>query len=261
MTDQNFLLNIENITASINNNIILKNLSLSIKEEGEIHILMGPNGSGKSTLSKLIVGHPLYELEEGNILYKDYTNNIINLTDLEIHERALNGIFLGFQHPIEISGITNIDFLREIYNQNLLVQQNKNTLTPIEFEAMVKPLLQQVNLQPEFLYRSINEGFSGGEKKRNELLQLLLLKPKLIILDEIDSGLDIDSMELTSKLVSTLLDTNSSLILISHYTNFIRGFLKLGKKFFIHVLQKGSIVKSGDETLLNQIEAQGFNSI
>ena len=239
------ILKINNLTTSIKHTPVLKNLSFEIQNEGEIHIIMGPNGCGKSTLSKTLTGHPSYIIENGEILFKNIKGEVINLLELEPNERALNGIFLGFQNPIEITGISNLDFLKEIYNQHAEYRNEETYDNTFMFESKITQLLQKVNLSSHFLYRNVNEGFSGGEKKRNELLQLLLIKPKLIILDEIDSGLDIDSMEIALNLIQTLLEQNSSIILISHYTNFIKKVFNLNKPFKIYQIQNCKIVQLG----------------
>lgn len=257
------LLEIIDLNVKIGKTKILKNLSLTIENEKEIHVIMGRNGSGKSTLAKAIVGHPNYIIEKGEIFFKDSQEKIKKIKNLEPNEISLNGIFLAFQHPIEIYGIKNIEFLKEIYNQKA-EYKHTNKITNISvFEEKIKPLLKQINLDSKFLYRDVNVDFSGGEKKRNELLQLLLLKPQLIILDEIDSGLDIESMELTSKLILNNLTSNnkSSVILISHYTTFIKQFLTENKniKIIIHIMENGTIKKTGGPELLEKIEKQGFN--
>ena len=253
------VLNITNLTTSINQSPVLKNLSFQIPKEGEIHIIMGPNGCGKSTLSKTLTGHPSYVVEKGEILFKNVKNEVINVLELTPNERALNGIFLGFQNPIEITGISNLDFLKEVYNQHAQYRNEEIYENTFLFENKINNLLQQVNLSSNFLYRNVNEGFSGGEKKRNELLQLLLIKPKLVILDEIDSGLDIDSMEIALNLIKTLLENNSSIILISHYTNFIKKIFTFNKSVKIYKMQNGEILQEGGIELVDQIEKSGFN--
>jgi len=251
------LLQIQNLNISIEKTRIINHLEFSIENKGEIHILMGPNGSGKSTLTKAIVGHPDYEIN-GNILFNTTDQGLISLSDLSPYDRALKGIFLGFQYPVEINGITNIEFLKEMYNQHAKHNNSLKQLTSLEFEEKVRELALEVNLNPKFLYRNVNEGFSGGEKKRNELLQLLLIQPKLIILDELDSGLDINSMELTVKLLQKLAKENSSILIISHYTSFINQFYTHNFEPCIHLMQNGKIVKTGKRELLNKIEKEGF---
>lgn len=252
------LLEYKNVTAGINTKTILKNFSFKINTAGELHVIMGENGCGKSTMSKLLVGHPTYEVKNGQLLYETENKKIINLVELEPPERSLLGLFLGFQSPVEITGISNLDFLYEIYNQHATAQNRPIYENKFDFERYLIPFLQEVNLDQSFLYRNINEGFSGGEKKRNELLQLLLLNPKVVILDEIDSGLDINSMNIAANIIRKLVKNNTSIILISHYTNFIKQFKELENKLTIHIMKNGRIERSGNLDLLHQIEKEGF---
>jgi len=204
------ILEIKNLKASINNNEILQSLNLTVNR-GEIHAIMGPNGSGKSTFSKIIAGHPAYEVLDGDIIFKGSS-----ILDLDPEERSHLGIFLAFQYPIEIPGVSNEDFLRLAYNskQKFL---NKPEVDPIEFFSIINEKLKLVNMSSVFLSRNVNEGFSGGEKKRNEILQMILLESELSILDETDSGLDIDALKIISKGINTFMDSNKAIILITHY--------------------------------------------
>lgn len=212
---------------------------------------MGSNGSGKSTLSNVIAGHPSYEILQGNIVFKD---QIIN--ELDPHIRSLLGIFLCFQTPVEIQGVKNIDFLRKISNTRRKYL-NKQTMDPLDFYFYINEKIQSVGLDASFLSRNINEGFSGGEKKRNELLQLIVTEPELCIFDEIDSGLDIDSIKNLSTLINQQIHNNTGVIIITHYKKLI-DILHPNK---IHVMKNGTILKTGDISLATMIENEGFSSI
>jgi len=239
---------INNLFAAINSKLILNNFNLQINK-GEIHAIMGPNGSGKSTLAKAITGHHDVTVKKGQIILED---QIIN--DLKIEERALAGIFLGFQYPTEIPGLNNQDFLRLIYNSKAK-HLNKPELDPFDFDEFIKEKLSLINLSSTFLERSVNEGFSGGEKKRNEILQMAVLEPKLAILDEIDSGLDIDALREISLAINNLRNKENSLILITHY----QRLLDFIQPDFIHVMKNGSIIETGDKTLALELEKKGYD--
>jgi len=243
------LLTIKNLEASIDNVQILKNLNLKI-ENNEIHVIMGPNGSGKSTLSKVLAGHPSYEVNNGKVKFcgKD-------LLELEPEIRAHEGLFLAFQYPIEISGVTNYDFLRIAYNekQKYLKQEE---LDPLEFMGLTQKVLEKLDMSPSFLNRNLNEGFSGGEKKRNEILQMLLLNPRLVILDEIDSGLDVDALKIICDGILKNLDKKASLIVITHYPK-ILSYLK---PKFVHIMTDGRIIKTGNLELVEKLEEQGYSA-
>jgi len=241
------ILEIKNLKASINNIEILKGLNLTINE-GEIHAIMGPNGSGKSTFSKVIAGHPAYQVLSGEILYKG--QNIINF---EPDQRSHLGIFLAFQYPIEIPGVSNEDFLRLAYNSRLK-SNNEVEIDPIEFLSLITEKLKIVDMSSTFLSRNVNEGFSGGEKKRNEILQMALLNPDLAILDETDSGLDIDALKIISKGINTYMNQNKSIILITHY----QRLLDYVKPDYIHVMQEGKIIKTGNSQLAKELEKKGY---
>ena len=243
------LLEIRNLHANINNNKILKGVNLSIFE-GEIHAIMGTNGSGKSTLSKVIAGHPSYDVIEGEILFQGK-----NICDLDPDLRSHLGLFLAFQYPVEIAGVDNQEFLEAIYNAKQ-VSMNLPKANPLFFYELLREKLKMVNLDESFISRNVNEGFSGGEKKRNEILQFALLDSILGILDETDSGLDIDALKSISKTINILMENkNKSIILITHY----KRLLEYIKPDFIHVMQDGQIVKTGDATLANLLEEKGYD--
>jgi Fe-S cluster assembly ATP-binding protein len=246
------ILEILNLEASIGLKKIIKNFNLKI-DENQIHLIMGPNGSGKSTLSKILAGHPSYFVNSGTILYCGE-----NLLEKEIDRRAQQGLFLAFQYPLEISGITNYDFLRSIYNQKQKYL-GKVEIDPLEFLKIVQPFLEKLKINSEFLNRNLNEGFSGGEKKRNEILQMLLLEPKLIILDEIDSGLDIDAIKtIFEGILSTMKDLskNCSLLVITHNPKILTYFLP----DYVHIMLDGKIIKTGNTELVTFIDNFGYES-
>jgi len=247
---KNIILDIQNLEASIENKKILKDLTLKINEN-EIHVIMGPNGSGKSTLSKIIAGHPSYLVEKGTIefLKKD-------LLELSPEERSHEGVFLAFQYPVEISGVTNYDFLRLAYNEKQKYLKLPE-LTPLEFMGLVEIRLKQLKMPLEFLNRDLNQGFSGGEKKRNEILQMLLLNPDLVILDELDSGLDIDAIKIICETITKNLSPKTSLIVITHYPR-ILNYLKPD---FVHIMMNGKIIKTGNLELVELLENEGYENI
>lgn len=241
------MLEIKNLNVEINEQSILKGINLSVKA-GEIHAIMGPNGSGKSTLSKVLAGHPSYAVTHGEVNYLE--QNLLLLTP---EERARAGVFLSFQYPVEIPGVTNINFLKASVNA-VRKGQNKKPLDAIEFLSFIREKCQLLDMDESFLYRSINEGFSGGEKKRNEILQMAALEPKLSILDETDSGLDIDALRVISKGVNALRSPERSMILVTHY----QRLLDYIEPDFIHVLVNGRIIMSGDKTLALELEKKGY---
>ena len=243
------LLDIKNIEASIGSKKIIKDFNLTIKEN-EIHVIMGPNGSGKSTLSKILAGHPSYSVDAGSISFCKE-----DLLEMSPETRSHEGIFLAFQYPIEISGVTNYDFLRIAYNEKRKYQI-KSELDPLEFMELTQNTIKKLKMKPEFLNRNLNEGFSGGEKKRNEILQMLLLDPKLIILDEIDSGLDIDAIKVICDSIVNNLTEDSSLIVITHYPK-ILNYLK---PTHVHIMIEGKIVKTGNLELIDYLEKEGYES-
>ena len=244
---KNLLLDIQRLYASINTKEIIKNLDLKIYEN-EIHVIMGPNGSGKSTLSKIISGHPSYNITDGEINFLSK-----NLFDLSPEERSHEGIFLAFQYPLEISGVTNYDFLCLAYNEKQK-SLNRKEVTPLEFFEIIEKYLKELKMSQEFLSRDLNEGFSGGEKKKNEILQLLLLKPKLILLDELDSGVDMDAIKVICETLVNNREEGTSILLITHYPR-ILSYLKPN---YIHIMIDGKIVKTGNLELIDQLEAEGY---
>jgi len=241
------LLEVKNLHVSINDNEILKNLNLTINK-GEIHAIMGPNGSGKSTFSKVLAGHPAYSISNGDILFKGSS-----ILDLEPEQRSHLGIFLAFQYPIEIPGVSNEDFLRLAYNSKQKFY-NKPEIDPIEFLSVINEKLKLVSMSPVFLSRNVNEGFSGGEKKRNEILQMILLDSELAILDETDSGLDIDALKTISMGINNFMDSSKSILLITHY----QRLLDYIKPDYVHVIQNGKIVKTGSAELAKELESKGY---
>lgn len=241
------MLEIKDLHASINNISILNGVNLSIKA-GEIHAIMGPNGSGKSTLSKVIAGHPSYKITKGEILYKKE-----DISDLDPNSRSHKGIFLAFQYPVEIPGVNNEDFLRLAYNSKQKAL-NQREVDPIQFLEVISKNLEIVKLDTTFLYRNLNEGFSGGEKKRNEILQFAVLDSELGILDETDSGLDIDALKTISDAINHLMNKNKSIILITHY----KRLLEYIKPDFIHVMRNGKIIKTADASFVDLLEEKGY---
>jgi Fe-S cluster assembly ATP-binding protein len=241
------ILEVQDLEAKINDVNILKKFNLTI-QTGEIHAIMGPNGSGKSTFSKVLAGHPAYQITNGLIRYK---GELIN--DWEPEKRAHAGIFLAFQYPIEIPGVSNEDFLRLSYNAKRKAH-GLDEITPIEFLEIITKKLEIVEMDPVFLNRNVNEGFSGGEKKRNEILQFATLDSDLAILDETDSGLDIDALKTISKAINKLMTENKSVILITHY----KRLLDYIKPDFIHVMRNGKIIKTGNFELANILEEKGY---
>ena len=241
------ILEIKNLKACINNNEILQGLNLTINR-GEVHAIMGPNGSGKSTFSKIVAGHPAYEVLSGDILFKGSS-----ILDLDPEERSHLGIFLAFQYPIEIPGVSNEDFLRLAYNskQKFL---NKPEVDPIEFFSIINEKLKLVNMSSIFLSRNVNEGFSGGEKKRNEILQMILLDSEVCILDETDSGLDIDALKIISTGINNFMNENKSIVLITHY----QRLLDYINPTYVHVMQDGKIIKTGSADLAKELENKGY---
>ena len=243
------ILKVTELEASIDQKEIIKKLNLEVYEN-EIHVIMGPNGSGKSTFSKLLVGHPSYSIQHGQIEFENQ-----NLLEMTPEVRSHKGLFLAFQYPIEIAGVSNYDFLRIAYNekQKFLTQPELN---PLEFMGFVENLLTKLKIKPEFLHRNLNEGFSGGEKKRNEILQMLLLNPKLIILDEIDSGLDIDAIKIICEGIIKNKDPKASLIVITHYPK----ILEYLKPTYIHIMKEGKIIKTGGLSLVETLEKEGYQA-
>ena len=246
-------LEIKDLHISIDGKQILTGLNLGL-DKGEVHAIMGPNGSGKSTLANAIMGHPKYSIDSGDILVKG--ESILNLSnDL----RARKGLFLGFQYPTEIPGVGYSHFLRNAYNtlnKSLGEEQNREVfITVREFHEYVKKNLDAVGLDPSFLSRYLNEGFSGGEKKRSEVMQMLVLKPNIAILDEPDSGLDIDSVKSVAEAINQLIDTGAGVLVITHYARILRYLKKLDH---VHVVARGKVIKSGGKELSEELEAKGY---
>ncbi|MEX0823924.1 MAG: Fe-S cluster assembly ATPase SufC [Balneolaceae bacterium] len=226
---------------------ILKGVNLTINK-GEIHALMGPNGSGKSTLSKIVAGHPEYEVTKGDIIY-----NGESILELDPDERAHAGIFLAFQYPVEVPGVTNNTLLRESYN-TIAASRGREELDPLEFDDYARTKLELVQMNPDFLERSVNTGFSGGEKKRNEIFQMAVLEPRLSFLDETDSGLDIDALKIVADGINKLHGDEDSVVLVTHY----QRLLNYIEPDFVHVMMGGRIIKSGDKSLAIKLEEQGY---
>ena len=241
------ILEVKDLYVSINENEILKNLNLKINK-GEIHAIMGPNGSGKSTFSKVLAGHPAYSISTGDIFF-----NGSSILNLEPEQRSHLGIFLAFQYPVEIPGVSNEDFLRLAYNSKQQFYK-KPELDPIEFANIINEKLETINMLPKFLTRNVNEGFSGGEKKRNEILQMILLDSQLAILDETDSGLDIDALKTISIGINNFMNHSKAILLITHY----QRLLEYIKPTYVHVMQNGKIVKTGSFELAKELENKGY---
>jgi Fe-S cluster assembly ATP-binding protein len=244
------MLEIKNLHAKIEGREILRGINLTINA-GEIHAMMGPNGSGKSTLAKVLAGHPDYEVTAGEVLYFGK-----NLLELEPDERARAGVFLAFQYPIEIPGVSNANFLRMAYNEKAK-HEGKDELDPLEFDDLLQEKIKVVEMDKSFINRAVNEGFSGGEKKRNEILQMAVLEPKLAVLDETDSGLDIDALRVVAGGVNKLAHKDNAILLVTHY----QRLLDYIEPHFVHVLYQGRIVKSGDKELARELEKKGYDWI
>ena len=241
------MLSIKNLHASVEGKEILKGINLEIKA-GEVHAIMGPNGSGKSTLSQVLAGNEAFEVTEGEI-----TLNGDNLLELETEERAREGIFLAFQYPVEIPGVSNLQFLRTAVNA-MRQHKGQDEMNAAEFMKLAKEISKQVDLDPAFLKRGVNEGFSGGEKKRNEIMQALLLQPKLAILDETDSGLDIDALKVVSDGVNALRAEDRAILMGTHYQRLLNHIVP----DYVHVLAGGKIIKSGGRELALELEERGY---
>lgn len=244
------IMKIENLQAKIGEKQILKGLNLEL-EPGKVHAIMGPNGAGKSTLSKALVGHYDIELTGGDIIYKGKS-----IREMEPEERALEGIFLSFQHPVEIPGVNNAYFLRTALNAKRK-HEGKDELNAAEFLRLMKSHLEMLGMKSDMISRSLNEGFSGGEKKRNEILQMLILEPEVIILDEIDSGLDIDALRAVSEGINKMKDGKRSFLVITHYSR----ILDYIQPDYIHVLKEGRIIKTAGPELVAQLEEHGYDAI
>ncbi|HZJ46465.1 MAG TPA: Fe-S cluster assembly ATPase SufC [Pyrinomonadaceae bacterium] len=244
------MLEIRNLHAGIEGTEILKGIDLTINK-GEVHAIMGPNGSGKSTLAKVLAGHPQYQVTAGEVLY-----NGKNLLELAPHERALEGVFMAFQYPIEVPGVSNAQFLRLAYNEKRK-HLGEEELDPLEFKDLLKERARVVEMDASFMTRSVNEGFSGGEKKRNEILQMAVLEPMLAVLDETDSGLDIDALRVVAGGVNQLRTPDNAIIVVTHYQRLLNYIVP----DFVHVLASGRIAREGGKELALELEEKGYDWI
>ena len=242
------LLTINDLHASIQGKEILRGITLSVNA-GEIHAVMGPNGSGKSTLAQVLAGHPAFEITRGEVIYDGK-----NLLELDAEERAQSGVFLAFQYPIEIPGVSNAYFLRSAYNA-IREARGQEEVDPMEFYDLMQQKLKMVEMSDAMLQRSVNTGFSGGEKKRNEILQMAVLEPRLAILDETDSGLDIDALRIVADGVNKLRRPDNAAIVVTHYQRLLNYIVP----DYVHVLANGRIVKSGGKELALELEARGYD--
>lgn len=238
---------IKDLHAEVEGEEILKGINLEIKA-GEIHAVMGPNGSGKSTLAKVIAGHPAYEVTKGEILYEGE-----DILEMDPDERARKGVFMAFQYPVEVPGVSNSMFMREAYNA-IIGERGLEPLDPLEFEDYILEKLKIVNLDAKLLERNVNDGFSGGEKKRNEILQMAILNPKLALLDETDSGLDIDALRVVSGGINQLASKDNAVLLVTHY----QRILNYITPDYVHVMVAGKIEKSGGKELALELEEHGY---
>ncbi|NJR65265.1 MAG: Fe-S cluster assembly ATPase SufC [Leptolyngbyaceae cyanobacterium CRU_2_3] len=244
----NVILSVKNLTANVDETPILKGMNLEVKA-GEIHAIMGPNGSGKSTFSKVLAGHPAYQVTGGEVIFQGQ-----DLLALEPEERARSGIFLAFQYPLEIPGVSNLDFLRVAYNSKRK-HQGLEEVDAFDFDELIREKLGIVKMDASFLSRSVNEGFSGGEKKRNEILQMALLEPKLAILDETDSGLDIDALRIVAGGVNQLSNPENAIVVITHYQRLLEYIVP----DYIHVTANGRIIRTGGKELALELEERGYD--
>ncbi|HWS86981.1 MAG TPA: Fe-S cluster assembly ATPase SufC [Pyrinomonadaceae bacterium] len=244
------MLEIRDLHATVDGKEILRGINLTINK-GEIHAIMGPNGSGKSTLAKILAGHPAYEVTKGEVLYEGR-----NLLELEPDERAREGVFLAFQYPVEVPGVSNAQFLRLAYNEKRK-HLGEEELDPLEFKDLLAERAKVVEMDAGLMSRSVNEGFSGGEKKRNEILQMAVLEPKLAVLDETDSGLDIDALRIVSEGVNKLRTPENAVVLVTHYQRLLNYIVP----DHVHVLYKGRIVRTGGKELALELEEKGYDWI
>lgn len=241
------MLKIQNLHAKVEGKDILKGLNLEVKA-GEVHAIMGPNGSGKSTLSQVLAGNEAYEVTDGSI---DFQSK--DLLDMSTEDRAREGVFLAFQYPVEIPGVSNLQFMKTAIN-NIRQHRGLDEMNAAAFMKQAKAKIQQVNLDPSFLKRGVNEGFSGGEKKRNEIMQMLMLEPTLAILDETDSGLDIDALKVVAEGVNALRSPERAVVMVTHYQRLLDYIVP----DYVHVLANGQIIKSGGKELALELEEKGY---
>ena len=248
------MLKINNLKAKAEEELILKGLNLKV-QEGEVHVLMGPNGSGKSTLAKILAGDSSYEVLEGKVFY-EVNFKEKDLLSMEVSERAKEGVFLAFQYPIEIPGLNNFEFLKNAFN-SLCRHQGVAEMNDKDFKKLALQKVKELKVDEDFLNRDLNAGFSGGEKKQNEILQMMILSPRLCLLDETDSGLDVDSIQKIAKGINQFRRKDRSLVIITHY----HRLLELVRPDFVHVIIEGRIKQTGDFSLAEKIEAQGYDWI
>ena len=244
------MLSVTNLDVTVNGDMILNELNLQV-QAGEVHAIMGPNGSGKSTLANVLAGHPGYEVTAGSVIYEGQ-----DLLQMDPEERARQGVFLAFQYPVEIPGVSNVYMLKAAVNQ-IRKHRGENELDAVKFLKLVREKMKLVEMKEEFLHRSVNEGFSGGEKKRNEIFQMAMLEPKLAILDETDSGLDIDALKVVAQGVNELRDASRSIVLVTHYQRLLDYIVP----DYVHVLAGGRVLKSGGKELALELEEHGYGWI
>ena len=244
------MLSVTNLDVAVNGGMILNELNLEV-QAGEVHAIMGPNGSGKSTLANVLAGHPGYEVTAGSVIYEGQ-----DLLQMDPEERARQGVFLAFQYPVEIPGVSNVYMLKAAVNE-IRKHRGESELDAVKFLKLVREKLKLVDMKEEFLHRAVNEGFSGGEKKRNEIFQMAMLEPKLAILDETDSGLDIDALKVVAQGVNELRDASRSIVMVTHYQRLLDYIVP----DYVHVLAGGRVVKSGGKELALELEEHGYGWI
>ena len=244
------MLSVTNLDVAVNGGMILNELNLEV-QAGEVHAIMGPNGSGKSTFANVLAGHPGYEVTAGSVIYEGQ-----DLLQMDPEERARRGVFLAFQYPVEIPGVSNVYLLKAAVNE-IRKHRGESELDAVKFLKLVREKLKLVDMKEEFLHRAVNEGFSGGEKKRNEIFQMAMLEPKLAILDETDSGLDIDALKVVAQGVNELRDPSRSIVMVTHYQRLLDYIVP----DYVHVLAGGRVVKSGGKELALELEEHGYGWI
>ena len=244
------MLSVTNLDVAVNGDMILNELNLQV-QAGEVHAIMGPNGSGKSTLANVLAGHPGYEVTAGSVIYEGQ-----DLLQMDPEERARQGVFLAFQYPVEIPGVSNVYMLKAAVNE-IRKHRGEGELDAVKFLKLVREKLKLVDMKEEFIHRSVNEGFSGGEKKRNEIFQMAMLEPKLAILDETDSGLDIDALKVVAQGVNELRDASRSIVMVTHYQRLLDYIVP----DYVHVLAGGRVLKSGGKELALELEEHGYGWI